>query len=59
MNNEIQPRGGFRLNMERVLTNVQKYNVMALAGMLIVVMVLSTIHLGVLIGEEIWTPPGS
>jgi len=25
--------------------------------MLIVVLVLSTIHLGVLIGEEIWTPP--
>jgi uncharacterized membrane protein (DUF373 family) len=57
MTNEIQSDGGFRVNLERVLTNVQKYNVMALAGMLIVVMVLSTIHLGVLIGEEIWTPP--
>jgi uncharacterized membrane protein (DUF373 family) len=30
---------------------------MALAAMLIVVMVLSTVHLGVLISQEIWAPP--
>ena len=43
--------------METVLTNVQKVTVLILAGMLVVVMVLSTIHLGVLIGEEILKPP--
>jgi uncharacterized membrane protein (DUF373 family) len=30
---------------------------MALAGMLAIVVVLSIAHLGILIGEEIWTPP--
>src|SRR5271168_5101336 len=40
-----------------VMTKVQKSTVLALAGMLVVVMVLSTIHLGVLIGQEIWAPP--
>jgi uncharacterized membrane protein (DUF373 family) len=45
------------VTLESVLTKVQKFNVMALAGMLIVVMVLSTIHLGVLIGQEVWAPP--
>jgi uncharacterized membrane protein (DUF373 family) len=43
--------------METLLTKVQKFTVLTLAGMLVVVMVLSTIHLGVLIGQEIWTPP--
>lgn len=43
--------------IEAVLTKVQKFTVLVLAGMLIVVMVLSTIHLGVLICHEIWTPP--
>jgi len=43
--------------LETLLTRVQKFTVLALAGMLLVVMVLSTIHLGVLIGEEIWKPP--
>jgi len=43
--------------METLITKVQKFTVMALAAMLIVVMVLSTVHLGVLIGEEIWKPP--
>ncbi len=45
------------MNMETVLTKVQKLTVLTLAGMLVVVMVLSTIHLGVLIGQEIWKPP--
>jgi uncharacterized membrane protein (DUF373 family) len=43
--------------METVLSRIQKLTVLALAAMLVVVMVLSTIHLGVLIGEEISKPP--
>jgi hypothetical protein len=39
--------------MKTVITNVQKYTVLGLAAMLIVVMILSTVHLGVLIGQEI------
>jgi uncharacterized membrane protein (DUF373 family) len=45
------------LIIETVLTKVQKFTVLVLAGMLIVVMVLSTIHLGVLICHEVWAPP--
>ena len=45
------------MTMETLLTKVQKFTVLILAGMLVVVMVLSTIHLGVLIGEEILRPP--
>jgi hypothetical protein len=37
--------------METVLTKVQKLTVLTLTGMLVVVMVLSTIHLGVVIGQ--------
>jgi uncharacterized membrane protein (DUF373 family) len=43
--------------MESLITRVQKLTVMALAAMLVVVMLLSTVHLGVLIGEEILKPP--
>lgn len=43
--------------LERMIGAVQKFTVMALAGMLVVVMLLSTIHLGVLIAEEIRKPP--
>ncbi len=43
--------------MEALITKVQKFTVMALAGMLALVVILSTVHLGVLIGEEIWEPP--
>jgi uncharacterized membrane protein (DUF373 family) len=43
--------------MEIVLTKIQKLTVLTLAGMLVVVMVLSTVHLGVLIGDEIQKPP--
>jgi uncharacterized membrane protein (DUF373 family) len=45
------------MTIDSFLTKVQKLNVMALAGMLVVVMILSTAHLGVLIAKEIWTPP--
>ena len=35
--------------METAISKVQKYTVLALAAMLIVVMILSTVHLGTLI----------
>lgn len=43
--------------METLLTKVQKFTVLSPAAMLCVVMFLSTLHLGVLIAEEIWAPP--
>jgi uncharacterized membrane protein (DUF373 family) len=43
--------------LEALLTKVQKLTVIVLAGMLAIVVVLSTLHLGVLIAEEIWEPP--
>jgi uncharacterized membrane protein (DUF373 family) len=43
--------------MENLLTKVQKYVALALAVLLILVVALSTAHLGVLIAEEIWKPP--
>jgi uncharacterized membrane protein (DUF373 family) len=45
------------MTIEMVLTKVQKLTVLTLAGMIVVVTSLSTIHLGVLIGQEIWKPP--
>lgn len=42
---------------EMLLTKVQRLTVMVLAGMLVVVVVLSTAHLGMLIGEEVWKSP--
>lgn len=45
------------MTIEMIMTKVQKATVLVLAGMLVVVMVLSTIHLGVLIFEEIMKPP--
>ena len=43
--------------IEKALTKTQEFTVLTLAGMLVVVMVLSTIHLGVLIWDEILKPP--
>jgi uncharacterized membrane protein (DUF373 family) len=43
--------------LETLFTNVQKLTVAALATMLSVVVILSTVHLGVLIAQEIWAPP--
>jgi uncharacterized membrane protein (DUF373 family) len=43
--------------MESLITKVQKLVVLALAVLLIVVVVLSTVHLGFLVAEEIWKPP--
>ena len=45
------------MTVETVLTKVQKLTVVTLALMLVVVLVLSTVHLGVLIGHEILQPP--
>jgi uncharacterized membrane protein (DUF373 family) len=43
--------------LENLLTKFQKLTVLALAGMLVVVVLLSTVPLGALIGEKIWEPP--
>jgi uncharacterized membrane protein (DUF373 family) len=43
--------------VEALLTKVQRITVVALAGMLTLVVALSTLHLGVLVGQEIWAPP--
>jgi uncharacterized membrane protein (DUF373 family) len=43
--------------METLLTRIQKLVALTLALLLALVVVLSTIHLGILIAEEIWTPP--
>jgi uncharacterized membrane protein (DUF373 family) len=45
------------IRLETLLTKVQKFTVLSLAAMLCVVVFLSTLHLGVLIAEEIWAPP--
>jgi uncharacterized membrane protein (DUF373 family) len=45
------------MTIEMVLTKVQKLIVVVLAGILLVVVILSTLHLGVLVGEEIMAPP--
>jgi len=43
--------------LETLLTKIQKFTVLALAGMFVVVVAVSTVHLGVLIAQEVWTPP--
>jgi uncharacterized membrane protein (DUF373 family) len=43
--------------LEPVLAKIQRLIVAVLAGMLVVVVVLSTAHLGKLIGEELWKQP--
>ena len=43
--------------LDTLLAKIQRFTVMVLAGMLLVVVVLSTAHLAVLIGGEIWKPP--
>jgi uncharacterized membrane protein (DUF373 family) len=52
-----EPASAKEIVLETLIGGVQKLTVMALAGMLVVVMLLSTVHLGVLIGQEIWKPP--
>jgi len=43
--------------LETLMAKFQRLIVLALVGMLAVVVLLSTVHLGVLIGHEVWTPP--
>ncbi len=43
--------------METLLTKAQKLIALVLGILLIVVVALSTVHLGFLIGQEIWSPP--
>jgi len=40
-----------------LLAKIQRFTIVVLAGMLVIVVLLSTAHLGVLIGEEIWKTP--
>jgi uncharacterized membrane protein (DUF373 family) len=42
---------------ETLLAKIQRCIVWLLAGMLVIIVLLSTIHLGILIGEEVLTPP--
>jgi uncharacterized membrane protein (DUF373 family) len=43
--------------LDTLLGKIQKFTVLVLAGLLVVVVALSTLHLGILIAEEIWKPP--
>ncbi|MGA9527488.1 MAG: phosphate-starvation-inducible PsiE family protein [Terriglobales bacterium] len=43
--------------LETIFAKIQRITVMVLAGMLVIVVILSTAHLGLLIGEEIWQSP--
>jgi uncharacterized membrane protein (DUF373 family) len=43
--------------LDTLLGKIQKFTVLVLAGLLVVVVALSTLHLGVLIAEDIWSPP--
>jgi uncharacterized membrane protein (DUF373 family) len=43
--------------LEKLLGKIQRLTVWVLAAMLVVVVLLSTAHLGILIGEEIWKTP--
>ena len=43
--------------LDALVGKIQKFIVLVLAGMLVVVVVLSSVHLGTLIGEEIWKAP--
>jgi uncharacterized membrane protein (DUF373 family) len=45
------------VTLEAAISSVQKLAVVTLSAMLVVIMLLSTVHLGFLIGEEIWKPP--
>jgi uncharacterized membrane protein (DUF373 family) len=45
------------ISLETLLTKIQKVIVWALVAMLAAVVLLSTLHLGVLIATEVWAPP--
>jgi uncharacterized membrane protein (DUF373 family) len=50
-------KGGLLVTTETILTKIQKFVVLTLAALLVLVVVLSTVHLGVIIGQEIMKPP--
>jgi uncharacterized membrane protein (DUF373 family) len=50
-------RAAKEIAVETWLTKIQKVTVIALTALLVVVVMLSTVHLGVLIATEIWKPP--
>jgi uncharacterized membrane protein (DUF373 family) len=50
-------RRGKETVFDTLLTKIQKFTILVIIGMLVIVMLLSTAHLGVLIAEEIWAPP--
>jgi uncharacterized membrane protein (DUF373 family) len=43
--------------LDTLLTKIRKFVVWVLAGMLMVVVALSMVHLGKLIAQEVWKPP--
>src|ERR1700691_3781080 len=46
-----------KIVLEMLLAKIQRFTIMVLAGMLVAVLVLSTVHFGTLIVREIWAPP--
>jgi uncharacterized membrane protein (DUF373 family) len=49
--------GAGEAKLDTLLGKIQKFTVFVLAAMLVVVVLLSTLHLGTLIAEEIWKSP--
>jgi uncharacterized membrane protein (DUF373 family) len=45
------------INIETLITSVERFVVCAMMTLLVVVILLSTVHLGVLVAYEIWQPP--
>lgn len=45
------------LKLETLVTKIQALTVAAMIGLLLIVVVLSTVHLGVLIAQEMWQQP--
>jgi uncharacterized membrane protein (DUF373 family) len=50
-------KGSAEKVLERLISKIQKLVVIVLAAMMAVVVALSTLHLGVLVAEQIWAPP--
>jgi uncharacterized membrane protein (DUF373 family) len=45
------------VNLETLITRVQAFTVAAMMVLLMIVILLSTLHLGFLIAQEMWKPP--
>jgi hypothetical protein len=52
-----QKNGELLVKIEEVLTKVPTFTVLALAAMPVVVIFLSTIHLGVIVWQQVMAPP--